>query len=84
MTCHYCEKHHWFREKIGRCRRCMNQLTVLSVLCWVVWWWFCRSDPKSIESITLIFAGIAFHSLLALHLWMHYVILPWRKGKVKA
>ncbi|WP_282177912.1 DUF3624 domain-containing protein [Vibrio nereis] len=79
MTCHYCEKHHWFWEKIGRCQRCINQLTVLSVLCWLVWWFLCQDNPKTIESIALIFAAFAFNTLLALHLWMRYILLPWRQ-----
>ena len=58
----------------------MDQLTVLSVLCWIVWWFLCRDNPKSIESIALIFAGFAFNTLLALHLWMRFVILRDSKG----
>jgi hypothetical protein len=81
MTCPHCKNNGWFWKKIGRCKRCMDQLTVLSVLCWIVWWFLFKDDPKSIESITLIIAGFAFNGLLALHLWMRFVILPWRKRK---
>jgi hypothetical protein len=81
MTCPHCKNNGWFWKKIGRCKRCMDQLTVLSVLCWIGWWFLFKDDPKSIESITLIIAGFAFNGLLALHLWMRFVILPWRKRK---
>ncbi|MFB9213964.1 DUF3624 domain-containing protein [Vibrio sinaloensis] len=79
MTCPYCKNNHWFWKKIGRCKRCMDQLTVLSVLCWIVWWWLFRDNPKSIESIALLMAGFAFNGLLALHLWMRFIVLPWQK-----
>ncbi|EEX35527.1 hypothetical protein VIC_000090 [Vibrio coralliilyticus ATCC BAA-450] len=61
----------------------MDQLTVLSVLCWVIWWFAFRDNPLSIESIALIIAGFAFNSLLFLHLWMRFVILPWRRRNKK-
>jgi len=82
MGCQNCTQN-WFWKKIGRCQRCIDQLTVLSVLCWVIWWWLYRDTPKSIESIGLIFAGFAFNGLLALHLWMKYVILPYRARQRK-
>ncbi|KGY10736.1 DUF3624 domain-containing protein [Vibrio sp. MarTm2] len=78
MTCPYC-KDNWFWQKIGRCKRCMDQLTVLSVLCWIVWWFLFKDNPKSIESIALLMAGFAFNALLALHLWMRFVIIPWQE-----
>ncbi|MCQ9090785.1 DUF3624 domain-containing protein [Vibrio alginolyticus] len=80
MTCRRCEEH-WFWKKLGRCQRCLDQLTVLSVLCWIVWWFTLKDDPQSIESIALIFAGFAFNVLLFLHLWMRFVILPWQRRK---
>ncbi|WP_070970649.1 DUF3624 domain-containing protein [Vibrio sonorensis] len=72
-----CEEN-WFWRKIGRCQRCMDQLTVLSVACWVVWFIWFQEDPTSIESIALIVGGFLFNGLLFLHLWMKFVILPWR------
>ncbi|MBL4261547.1 DUF3624 domain-containing protein [Vibrio fluvialis] len=78
MACNDCREN-WFWEKIGRCQRCIDQLTTLSVLCWVVWYFAFKDDPRSIQSIALIVAGFAFNALLFLHLWMKYVILPWRK-----
>ncbi|EPM6344003.1 DUF3624 domain-containing protein [Vibrio parahaemolyticus] len=82
MACRSCQEH-WFWKKIGRCQRCMDQLTVLSVVCWIIWWFAFRDHPQSIESIALIFAGFAFHILLFLHLWMRFVILPWQRRRGK-
>lgn len=78
MACHDCREN-WFWKKIGRCQRCIDQLTTLSVVCWVVWYFAFRDDPRSIQSIALIAAGFAFNTLLFLHLWMKFVILPWRQ-----
>ncbi|MEZ8825718.1 DUF3624 domain-containing protein [Vibrio amylolyticus] len=81
MTCKTCENSGWFWKKIGRCKRCMDQLTALSVLCGVVWWFTCRDEPTSIESIALIMAGFAFNGLLFLHLWMKFIVLPLKEKK---
>ncbi|MDV7105448.1 DUF3624 domain-containing protein [Vibrio sp. TH_r3] len=78
MTCKYCHSN-WFWEKIGRCNQCMNQLTVLSALCWIVWWWFYRNDLRSVESITLIVAGFTFNFVLFLHLLFKFVVIPLQK-----
>ncbi|MDB1122784.1 DUF3624 domain-containing protein [Vibrio algarum] len=78
MACKYC-KENWFWKKIGRCKRCMDQLTVLSVLCWVIWWFAFRDDFKSVESIALIIAGFGFNFLLFLHLWFKFVVFPMQK-----
>ncbi|WP_152429366.1 DUF3624 domain-containing protein [Vibrio aquimaris] len=80
MACKYCEKP-WFWKKVGRCQRCMIQLACLSIITWVLWWYLGKHSPKSIESISILVAGFAFHSLLFLHLWMRFVILPWRRSK---
>jgi hypothetical protein len=80
MACKDCEDN-WFWKKIGRCKRCMDQLTVLSVLCWVVWWFGYKDDFKSVESIALIFSGFAFNILLFLHLWFKFVIFPMQKRR---
>ncbi|NAW67900.1 DUF3624 family protein [Vibrio sp. V27_P1S3P104] len=82
MTCNDCREH-WFWKKIGRCQRCMDQLTLFSVACWVIWFWLFRDEPRSIGSISLLFAGFAFNGLLFLHLWMKFVVLPWRKRQTK-
>ena len=57
----------------------MDQLTVLSVGCWLVWWLGFRNDLKSVESIAFIFAGFSFNGLLFLHLWFKFVVIPYRK-----
>ncbi|HAT8492879.1 DUF3624 domain-containing protein [Vibrio vulnificus] len=81
MSCNDCSQH-WFWKKMGRCQRCLDQLTVLSVVCWIIWWFAFRDNPTAIESIALIVAGFAFNLLLFLHLWMKYVILPWQARKL--
>ncbi|MFB9136465.1 DUF3624 domain-containing protein [Vibrio sp. AK197] len=78
MSCPYCQSD-WFWKKLGRCQRCMDQLTVLSVVCWLVWWFAFRQEPTSIQSIALIVSGFAFNGLLFLHLGMRFVILPWQQ-----
>ncbi len=75
MACKNCEAH-WFWKKIGRCTRCMKQLTVLSLISWIVWWLGFREQPKSIESVALLFAAFAFNGLLLLHLWFRFILLP--------
>ncbi|EGU56636.1 hypothetical protein VINI7043_17329 [Vibrio nigripulchritudo ATCC 27043] len=82
MACQSCQEH-WFWKKIGRCQRCLDQLAVLSVICWIIWWVAFRESPKSIESLSLIMAGFAFNFLLALHLWMRFVIFPWQERSKK-
>ncbi|MCG3732267.1 DUF3624 domain-containing protein [Vibrio cincinnatiensis] len=82
MACNDCHEH-WFWKKIGRCQRCMDQLTLLSVVCWVGWLWLFRENPRSISSISLLFAGFAFNALLFLHLWMKFVVLPRRRHQTK-
>lgn len=77
MSCQTCSSH-WFWKKIGRCNRCMIQLTVLCLLFWPTWFWWGKEEPKSIESITLIFFGLACHGLLLLHLLMKFVIIPFQ------
>ncbi|WED22060.1 DUF3624 domain-containing protein [Vibrio sp. JC009] len=78
MSCKYCNDN-WFWKKIGRCKRCMDQLTVLSVLCWVIWWFAFRDNPASVESIALIMSGFAFNGLLFLHLLYKFIVIPYKK-----
>ncbi|MGO1296051.1 MAG: DUF3624 domain-containing protein [Vibrio sp.] len=78
MACNDCSEN-WFWKKLGRCKRCMDQLTSLSVVCWVVWFVWFRETPTSIGSIALLIAGFACNALLFLHLWMKFVILPFKK-----
>jgi hypothetical protein len=78
MSCKYC-KENWFWKKIGRCQRCMDQLTVLSVVCWIAWWFLFRDNPATVESVALIFAGFAFNGLLFLHLLYRFIVIPYRR-----
>ncbi|MDC0610119.1 DUF3624 domain-containing protein [Vibrio sp.] len=78
MGCQTCSSH-WFWKKIGRCVRCMIQLSILSLLFWPVWIFWGSHQPKSIGSITLLLFGAACHGLLLLHLLMKFIILPFKK-----
>ncbi|WP_073584913.1 DUF3624 domain-containing protein [Vibrio quintilis] len=82
MPCKYCDQN-WFWKKIGRCQRCINQLTVLCILFWVFWFSWGNAHSKETGVIALIVFGGAFHCLLALHLWMKFITLPLRKHKHK-
>ncbi|MCL1097369.1 DUF3624 domain-containing protein [Shewanella gelidii] len=57
-----------FKQKIGRCKRCMVQLTLLSAVSWPLWYWLYFEDIRSVESIALLFFAFAFSGLLLLHL----------------
>ncbi|PWI33703.1 DUF3624 domain-containing protein [Vibrio albus] len=78
MACKNCDTH-WFWKKIGRCTRCMKQLTFLSILGWLVWWFGFRLHPKSVEAVALLFATLAFNGLLLLHLWFRFIQIPLRQ-----
>lgn len=67
MSCHQCDES-IFMQKLGRCFRCMVQLTVLSAIGWPLWWWFYAEQPTKVESIALLFFCVAFSLLLLLHL----------------
>lgn len=64
-----------FRQKIGRCKRCMWQLTALSAIGWPLWWWLYYDAPREVNSIALLFFCTAFTGLLALHL----IVLAYRR-----
>ncbi|OAN17105.1 hypothetical protein A3K86_08955 [Photobacterium jeanii] len=81
MGCTTCrDKHARFKQKLGRCKQCMWQLTALSLFSWLVWGWRYREQPTSVESITLIFAASAFSALLL----THFVVALHRYLKKKA
>ncbi|MGF1910203.1 DUF3624 domain-containing protein [Vibrio kasasachensis] len=82
MSCSTCQQN-WFWKKIGRCMRCVYQLTALSLISAAIWWLVFRDNPKSIESIALLTAIIAFSGLLAVHLWMRWIVIPLKSGKRK-
>ena len=75
MTCNQCTES-VFKQKLGRCKQCMLQLTLLSCIAWPVWYWCYFDDPKSVESIALLFFAIGFIGLLLLHLlvWSYRAI----------
>ncbi|MGI2171814.1 DUF3624 domain-containing protein [Shewanella sp. MF05960] len=76
MACNQCTDS-IFKQKIGRCKRCMLQLTVLSLLTWPMWWYYFIDTPKTVESIALLFFAISFSGLLVLHLlvWLYRRIM---------
>ncbi|MFA0415564.1 DUF3624 domain-containing protein [Vibrio renipiscarius] len=82
MSCSTCQQS-WFWQKIGHCMRCVYQLTGLSIIVSVIWWLVFRDTPKSIESIALLAAIVAFSGLLILHLWMRWVVIPLQSNKRK-
>jgi len=67
MACDDC-KTSIFRQKIGRCKRCMWQLALLSLIGWPLWWFLYGATPREVNSIALLFFCAAFSSLLLLHL----------------
>jgi hypothetical protein len=67
MACGDCQQS-IFWEKLGRCKLCMWQLTVLSVLGWSAWGYFYRETPTQVESIALLFFCVAASGLLLVHL----------------
>lgn len=56
-----------FWQKLGRCRRCIRQLSVLSPLGWISWFIFYRHSPTTIEAITLFVAASSMTLLLLAH-----------------
>ncbi|WP_153914344.1 DUF3624 domain-containing protein [Shewanella sp. TC10] len=74
MSCDDCQDS-IFKQKIGRCKTCMWQLTVLSLLGWPLWWYLFSDDISSVESIAMMFFCGAFTGLLSIHL----LVLGYRK-----
>ncbi|NRD74794.1 DUF3624 domain-containing protein [Shewanella sp. VB17] len=67
MACKRCNSS-MFKQKIGRCKTCMWQLTVLSLISWSIWWFLYRDSPQAVNSIALLFFCCTFSGLLCLHL----------------
>lgn len=67
MGCPHCHQAQAFRRKLGRCRRCIGQLILLSLLSWSAWLYYYLPTPTRVESITLLFAATAFSLLLLAH-----------------
>ncbi|BAJ03089.1 DUF3624 domain-containing protein [Shewanella violacea] len=57
-----------FAQKLGRCKSCMWQLSLLSALSWPLWWGLYWDTPYRVESIALVFFCISFTGLLLAHL----------------
>lgn len=74
MACDDCQES-IFKQKIGRCKACMWQLTGLSLVGWPLWWWLYAEDMTSVESIAMVFFCCAFSGLLCVHL----IVLSYRK-----
>lgn len=73
MSCTNCDSS-IIRQKLGRCKSCMYQLTVLSLISWPLWWFNFSEQMKSVESIALLFFCMSFTGLLMLHL----IVLSYR------
>ncbi|QIR16180.1 DUF3624 domain-containing protein [Shewanella aestuarii] len=73
MRCTQCEES-IFRQKLGRCYRCMAQLALLSVVGWPLWFHLFVDNATDVKSIALLFFCCAFSGLLAVHLfmWLYY------------
>ncbi|WP_375321292.1 DUF3624 domain-containing protein [Aliivibrio logei] len=69
MACQTCRTD-IFKQKLGRCLRCMKQLTFLSIGGWLTWLEFFQATPYQIEAIATFMVSLAFTGLLALHLLM--------------
>lgn len=57
-----------FRRKLGRCKTCIWQLTILSVTFWPLWYSLYHETPRTVNSIALLFFCCTFTGLLMLHL----------------
>ncbi|MGF1680975.1 DUF3624 domain-containing protein [Photobacterium minamisatsumaniensis] len=75
MSCHTCTSSR-IKQKLGRCRRCVIQLLLFVPASWGAWWYFYRTTPTTVESLTLLCAAGIFSLLLCLHglsaLKIHY------------
>lgn len=69
MSCKTCRTD-IFKQKLGRCLRCMKQLTFLSIGGWLTWLEFFQANPYQIEAVATFMISSAFTGLLSLHLLM--------------
>ncbi|MCG7496912.1 DUF3624 domain-containing protein [Vibrio sp. Of7-15] len=76
MGCKTCKDTTLFKQKLGRCKQCMIQLSILSFVTWAIWFLFFKNNPTSVSSITTLFAASAFSGLLTLH----FIVLLKRKS----
>ncbi|WP_108652637.1 DUF3624 domain-containing protein [Dongshaea marina] len=66
MSCRYCLSD-LFREKLGRCRACMLQCLVGSLICWGLFLWQALESMTSVEAIAALMFAILFSLLLLAH-----------------
>ncbi len=69
MSCQRCRTD-IFKQKLGRCTRCIKQLIFLAIGGWFTWLEFFQATPYRIEAIATLIISILFSSLLILHLFM--------------
>lgn len=81
MGCRNCRTAQVFKQKLGRCRQCMAQLTLLSIASWGAWFYFYLPTPAVVESITLLFAATAFSLLLLAHWAVAFMLWLKKAGK---
>ena len=66
MACKYCDDNIW-KQKLGRCKRCMwLNFILLVVSASLSYFWF-QTEPKSVQTIALLFAFFASAVLMLLH-----------------
>ncbi|PSU33025.1 DUF3624 domain-containing protein [Photobacterium lutimaris] len=66
MRCQACTRS-VFWQKLGRCQRCIHQLSVLSPLSWIVWAIFYRHQPTTLDAITALVVASSMTLLLLAH-----------------
>lgn len=62
------------RAKLGRCRSCAIQSSIIALTGWLVWWW-CGAD-SSVNALTGLLFALGGSGLLLLHL----LVFLWRKS----
>lgn len=81
MACTDC-KHNIWKQKLGRCQRCMwfnfILLLVTGGFSYSMW----QTDPKSVQTIAMLFALVASATLMLLHViaFLYYRLKKKIKG----
>ncbi|WP_434358060.1 DUF3624 domain-containing protein [Parasalinivibrio latis] len=81
MRCRFCSKDNPFAQKLGRCKRCMAQLTVLNLILWPLWL-VGFEDATSVWAITVLFFAGACAVLLSAHVIALLVREDKAEGKI--
>lgn len=66
MACTGCDNNVW-KQKLGRCKRCMWFNFILLLGSSVFSYYMMQSEPKSVQTIALLFAFFASAILMLLH-----------------